>query len=63
MNTGLEICSKYDLYILGQTYLEMGADINGGAFPTTFLLILAMRNKSCRMVTVLLEGWRRSQSA
>jgi hypothetical protein len=56
MNTGLEICSKYDLYILGQTYLEMGADIDGGAFATTFPLILAVRNKSCRMITALLEG-------
>jgi hypothetical protein len=56
MNTGLEICSKYDLYILGQTYLEMGADIDGGAFATTFPLILAVWNKSRRMITVLLEG-------
>jgi hypothetical protein len=56
MNTGLEICSKYDLYILGQTYLEMGADIDGGVFATTIPLILAVRHKSCRMITVLLEG-------
>jgi hypothetical protein len=56
MNTGLEICSKYDLYILGQTYLEMGADIDGGAFATAFPLILAVRNRSCRMITLLLES-------
>jgi hypothetical protein len=56
MNTGLEICSKYDLYILGQTYLEMGADIDGGVSATTFPLILAVRNRSCRMITILLES-------
>ena len=34
----------------------MGADIDGGAFSTTFPLILAVRNRSHRMITVLLEG-------
>lgn len=56
MNTGLAICSKYDFYILGQMYLEMGADINGGAYSATQPLTLAVMNKSFRMITILLDS-------
>jgi hypothetical protein len=56
MNIGLAICSKYDFYILGQMYLEMGADIDGGAYSVTQPLILAVMNKSFRMITILLDS-------
>jgi hypothetical protein len=56
MNTGLEICSRYDLYVLGQTYLEMGADIDGGAYSRASPLTLAVMNQSSRMKTILLAS-------
>jgi hypothetical protein len=35
MNIGLKLCSRYGLYNLAQTYLEMGAKTDGGAYSRT----------------------------